>query len=619
MQYRFLFLLLLLFVCTKATAVQYPSFEQVATKLYANYSVPEMKSGESIRYQKKRDGWHVAFAIYRDSTKSYEIQKEQLFWSSSSGKYKSLTMFASGYTISSSTRVSDDKYYASLYDFSRCVYFGYDGWDQDVIADYADYTGANDTIYESLARAYSNFSEGYAHHRHTFHLKSQQNLPEKERIDLFIVNARKGIAAYDVLRKRNPNFEVLVGSVNTKYYNEIMSTYDLLLFYNRQGEIQDYFKEELYDPMMRTIALHMLESCEQGGIIFTNGDNDTYPLWYLQWIKGIRTDVAVLNVPLLTTSYYVDRFRNGFMKVAPIGVSIPDSVYARESYFYKGEGNDKIKVSSQQFFSGQFYMGTGKQQGTVYYNPCKIVVHAKGPLKQYELLSEEDSAVIEIERNYFSQSYMAMLDILLTNWESRPVYMAISLSVPTYLQDYFYLEGTVLRFIPAKEKLNDAGLRWVGPVASAGILQKNMLRLFSSDTACSDHINGDRWESNIKLSAMYAAQILLKSDTTGALKMLNALYAFYPYNNGHLKPLDVYSLDIYYKGRDQKSGDLLGTALLDHIDKTLAALEQKVPLSEDDQSKKNRENSALTIAQETFGRNGRPALRSRAQKIDDKY
>lgn len=610
-----LFIVVLSVIATKAFAIHYPSLEQVATKLYGNYRVPEYGSDTTVAYEKKRDGWHIVKSAVPKGGDSFVPVKNELFWSSVSGKYQTLTMFPKGLSHKFVERVRHDKYF-NAYDFERCPYYGYEGWYADVITDFGATTPANDTLVEALARAYNSMASGYIGMQYGFEIPSQKNLPENERLDLYVVNSKKSIAMYDVLRKRNVHFAVLIGEVSTKYANEIMAHYEAMIRYNREAEFNDYFNEDLYDPFTRGIAKSMLENCNTDGILFTNGDNDTFPLWYMQWIKGVRKDVAVMNLSLMNIDHYLERYRSDFKGGKAVKYTLTPEQYRMAEYF-PVKTTAVEKVSSAQFFSNiADTVMTDGDTVLIANNYIFEIRNADDAYSKYELLSGRSSATIKILSRYLLQGDMAALDIICANHESRSIYFSSSMSAPNCVQPLLYQEGIIWRFIP-----DDSGVesKLYTAFASAKIAGEKLQAVLTMDTTCVDRVTGRYWTIMIRSAAIALSNVLLtQKDTTGAVVILDKAYSRFPFTTWPPEAVDYYAVEAYYSTQRMEAGDKIANLIMDQIETDNRKWQGKSVLNDDENSDKMRAQTILNILVETAKSNKRSAIEIRAAEMRNK-
>ncbi len=218
----------------------------------------------------------------------------------------------------------------------------------------------------------------------------------------------------------------------------------------------------------RDFGGNYLKTCAKDAVIFTNGDNDTFPLWYNQEVEGVRTDMRVCNLSYLQTDWYIDQMKSKAYESDPLPISFTHDQYVQGNRDVVYLINDpRIKGSVELKKALDFVKNDDPrtklpQADNASYIPSKklfvkvdkeaVIRNKVVPPSMYDQIV--DTIFIDFgNKNYIVKDELMVLDMIAndTTWD-RPLYFAITVGRDKYLglQDYFQLEGFAYRFTPVK-------------------------------------------------------------------------------------------------------------------------------------------------------------------------
>jgi hypothetical protein len=223
------------------------------------------------------------------------------------------------------------------------------------------------------------------------------------------------------------------------------------------------------------LATNYLESCAPNAILFTVGDNDTYPLWYAQEVKGIRPDIRVINTSLLGTDWYINQLRYKVNNSDPIDVIWNEEQIAGEkrnvAYHIPLSQTDtgyydlytmmKDQVGSD--VENKMYRSQGGEMLNYFFSQrFKVPVDAN-VVRQNGTVTAKDSVVNELRfqvgKSYLFKNDAAILNIIAANNWKRPIYFTQPYQLG--FDDYLRQDGLTYRLVPVANARGTANMDWM--------------------------------------------------------------------------------------------------------------------------------------------------------------
>jgi hypothetical protein len=335
------------------------------------------------------------------------------------------------------------------------------------------------------------------------------------------------------------------------------------------------------------LASDYLNSCAPNAILFTNGDNDTFPLWYAQEVEGIRTDVRVVNLSLLNAAWYINQMRRKVYNSEPLPLSIPPEMYAgdKRNFTYIIE-NEKIKgyVDLRQLLDlvisspDKFVRSTS--MGNFDYFPAKkfrIPVDSATVVNNGTVSPEYAGRIVKevtwtFNNNAIAKSFLIVLDLLATNNWERPVYFAITTGGEAYmgLEDYFMLDGLAYRLVPVKSESD----RGQPGTVNTDVMYDNVMNKFRWGNMNNPDVYLDETNRRMTMNLRnnfhrLADALILEGKKDSALAVLDKCIEVVPDN---CIPYDYFTIPIaedYYKIGETEKANTIVSRLITIFDENL--------------------------------------------------
>ncbi|CAL2087783.1 conserved membrane hypothetical protein [Tenacibaculum dicentrarchi] len=214
-----------------------------------------------------------------------------------------------------------------------------------------------------------------------------------------------------------------------------------------------------------------LESCDPNAIIFTIGDNDTFPLWYMQQVEGVRQDIKIVNTSLFQTAWYIDQMKKKTYQAEPIPSQLTHEQYkygTLDMAYHIAHPRFKDSIMSINNFmrwiesdnDQTYYIDEENDVREKFYptNHIRIPVNKANVLKTGLVAQKDADKILDyiditVSEQGLTKNRILMLDILNNFQWKRPIYFTGGANADEeyiWLKDYLQLDGMSYKFVPIK-------------------------------------------------------------------------------------------------------------------------------------------------------------------------
>jgi hypothetical protein len=286
----------------------------------------------------------------------------------------------------------------------------------------------------------------------------------------------------------------------------------------------------------RDIGANYLKSCAPNSVLFTYGDNDSFPVWYVQDVEEVRTDIRVANLSYIQAGWYIemmrqkafqsdplpltlgrDKYIEGVRNQLPVNNRVDKPVDLKEVVQFAGLDDKKYMVDLSGRGEYMNYLPASKFLIDV--DSAKVV--SNGTVKSYFKDRLVSPMIWEYSETDAFKGDLAIMDLISTNKWERPIYFSTTVPSTQYkgLEKYFIQEGLAYRIVPVKTDKPEQGE--FGMIDQL-VMYDNMMNKFSWGNAEDPSVyldeNNRRMFSNFRrIFGSLGKELLLRGDTVKAI------------------------------------------------------------------------------------------------------